>query len=135
MNEPVWLEKEALLHLHSSSLARFGGREGLRDEGLLESAVHRPINRFNYQGKDGIDLAALAASYAFGLAQNHAFIDGNKRMVLLACGVFLQRNGCKLVASSVDAYHAVSALAAGEIGEAEFAAWIRQNCKILSGVR
>lgn len=134
MNEPVWLEKAALLHLHSSSLARFGGSEGLRDNGLLESALHRPINRFNYQGQEGIDLADLAASYAFGVAHNHAFIDGNKRVALLACGVFLERNGCMLVASSVDAYRAITALAAGEIGEAGFAVWIRQNCKIRSNV-
>jgi death-on-curing protein len=128
VNEPNWVTKEALIHLHNSSLARFGGHEGLRDEGLLESALHRPINRYNYE--EGIDLADLAASYAFGVAQNHAFIDGNKRMALLACGVFLDINGCRLVASSVDAYHAIVALAAGEIGEREFAAWIRQNCKL-----
>ena len=130
MNEPIWLERESLLLLHGSSLARFGGSEGLRDDGLLESALHRPINLFNYQGQEGIDLADLAAAYAFGLAQNHAFIDGNKRIALLACGVFLERNGCMLVASSVDAYRAISALAAGEIAEREFAEWIRQNYKI-----
>jgi death on curing protein len=127
VNEPNWLKKEAILHLHNSTLARFGGHEGLRDEGLLESALYRPINRFNYE--EGVDLADLAASYAFGLAQNHAFVDGNKRMALLACGVFLERNGCALVASAVDAYYAITNLAAGLIGEHEFAAWIRENCK------
>lgn len=128
MNEPIWLKKEAILHLHGSNLTRFGGSEGLRDEGLLESALYRPINRFNYQ--EGIDLADLASSYAFGLARNHPFIDGNKRMALLACGIFLEINRCAFVAGPADAYNAITALAAGEIGEREFAAWLRQNCKM-----
>lgn len=128
MNEPVWLQKPAILHLHDSSVARFGGSEGLRDEGLLESALLRPVNRFSYE--DGLDLADLAASYSFALVRNHAFIDGNKRIALLACGVFLEINGCKFFAGDVDAYHAIVALAAGQIGEREFAAWLRQNCKI-----
>lgn len=134
MNEPVWLQKVAILHLHDASVARFGGSEGLRDEGLLESALLRPVNRFSYE--DGLDLADLAASYSFALVRNHAFVDGNKRIALLACGVFRDMNGCEFLASNADAYQAIMALAAGQIGELEFAAWLRQNCKIpVSGGR
>ena len=128
MNEPVWLQKPVILHLHDSTIARFGGSEGVRDEGLLESALHRPVNRFSYE--EGIDLADIAASYAFGFARDHPFIDGNKRIAFLACGVFLEINGCEFFAGNADAYHAIMALAAGQIGEREFAAWLRQNCKI-----
>ena len=125
MKEPVWLRIEAFVHLHDVSIARFGGSEGLRDKGLLESALDRPINVFNY--RDEIDLADLAASYAYGLSQNHPFVDGNKRAALLACGVFLEMNGWKLVADPADTYRAVVTLAAGKITEGEFAEWIRQN--------
>ena len=130
MNEPIWLQKSAIIYLHDSSIARFGGSEGLRDEGLLDSALNRPVNRFNYE--DGVDLADIAASYAFAFARNHAFVDGNKRIAFLACGVFLESNGAVIAASNADAYHAIIALAAGQIGEREFAVWLRQNCKFRS---
>lgn len=127
MKEPVWVEKEALLLLHSKALARFGGAEGLRDEGLLDSALARPHNAFHYDGQR--EIAALAASYAFGLAKNHPFVDGNKRAAFMAMGVFLAMNGWALTADSVDAIQAVMALAGGEIGEGEFAAWLKRNIK------
>jgi death-on-curing protein len=129
MKEPKWIEKNALLLLHRASLARFGGAEGIRDEGLLDSALARPINRFHYGQSDDTpcDLADLAASYAFGLVKNHAFVDGNKRAAFLASGVFLQVNGKKLDASAADAIAAMMALADGSIGEPEFAVWIRSN--------
>lgn len=125
MEEPVWIEKEALLLLHGTGLARFGGADGIRDEGLLESALARPLNLFHYGQAN--DLADLAASYAFGLVKNHAFIDGNKRAGFLACGLFLEMNGKALHAAVPDAIAAVIALADGSIGEREFGEWIRQN--------
>jgi death on curing protein len=127
MTEPVWVEKEALLLFHDKSLARFGGIEGMRDEGLLDSALARPSNAFRYDGLR--DVAGLAASYAFGLAKNHPFADGNKRAAFMAVGLFLGVNGLKLNAEPVDAIRAVVALAGGEIGEGEFAAWLRLHIK------
>ncbi len=125
MKEPIWLEREALLLLHGVALARFGGAEGIHDEGLLDSALSRPINLVRYRQAN--DLADLAASYAFGFAKNHPFVDGNKRMAFLACGVFLDLNGKTLDAEIPDAIAAVTALADGTIGEREFAVWIREN--------
>jgi death-on-curing protein len=127
MKEPVWIEKDALLILHAKSLVRFGGAEGLRDEGLLDSALARPRNAFHYDASR--DIAGLAASYAFGLARNHPFTDGNKRVAFLATGLLLALNGWELTALPADAIQAVMALAAGEIQEAEFAAWIKLSAK------
>ena len=127
MTEPVWVEKEALLLLHGKSLARFGGLEGVRDEGLLDSALARPLNAFHYDGLR--DIAWLAASYAFGLAKNHPFADGNKRAAFMAVGLFLGANGWELDVDPAEAIRAVLALAGGEIGEGEFAAWLRLHIK------
>ncbi|HWC63693.1 MAG TPA: type II toxin-antitoxin system death-on-curing family toxin [Rhizomicrobium sp.] len=127
MKEPVWVEKDALLLLHAKSLARFGGMEGMRDEGLLDSALARPRNAFHHHGVS--DIAGLAASYAFGLTRNHPFADGNKRAGFLAVGLFLAVNGRELNAEPVDAIRAMLALAGGEIGEGEFAAWLRLHIK------
>lgn len=125
MSAPIWVEKAALLKLHSISLARYGGPPGLRDEGLLESALARPANLFVYAGES--DLARLAAAYAYGIAKNHPFIDGNKRAALAAALTFLDRNGLKVDTASVDLADAVLALAAssGEEGEIAFADWLR----------
>ena len=120
-----WVDKQALLLLHDESLAEHGGAAGIRDEGLLESALGRPLNLDAY-GKP--DFADLAASYAIGLAKNHAFVDGNKRTAFLAAGVFLHLNGYRLGVSQVDATLTMLAVAAGELGEAGFAAWLRQHC-------
>ena len=125
MKEPIWLDRQALLLLHDTSLARFGGAEGIRDEGLFDSALARPLNRFSYEQES--DLADYSASYAFGLTRNHPFADGNKRAAFLACGVFLEQNGKTLHAKTTDAISAMLALADGTIGEREFAAWIRAN--------
>ena len=127
MKEPVWVEKEALLLLHSKALVRFGGAEGVRDHGLLDSALARPRNAFHYEGQT--DVAALTAAYAFGLAKNHPFTDGNKRMAFMAMGVFLAANGWTLEADSVDAIQAMVALAGSEIGESEYAAWLKRNIR------
>lgn len=125
MTEPVWLAKEALLLLHRESLRQFGGADGIRDEGLLDSALARPLNRFAYEEER--DLCRLAAAYAKGIAQNHPFVDGNKRAALAAAGVFLMLNGMELVAEPGMVTVAMLDLAAGEMTEDEFAAWLRDH--------
>lgn len=119
-----WIDKRLLLVLHDESLAEHGGASGLRDEGLLDSALARPLNLLPYGDPDAAD---LAASYGLGLAKNHAFVDGNKRAAFLEVGLFLTLNGYRLNASQTDATLTVMSLAAGEIDEAEFARWIRAN--------
>lgn len=121
-----WIDRRALDLLHDESIAEHGGASGVRDEGLLESALARPQNLLAYGDPD---VAALAAAYAFGLAKNHAFVDGNKRAAFLAVGMFLAINGWKLVTTQSEATLAVLALAAGEIDEEEFAAWVRDRIK------
>ena len=120
-----WVDKQALLLLHDESLAEHGGAAGIRDEGLLESALGRPLNLDAYGTPDFAD---LAASYAIGLAKNHAFVDGNKRTAFLATGVFLHLNGYRLSVSQVDATLTMLAVASGELDEAGFSAWLRQHC-------
>ncbi len=126
MKEPEWVERETVLTLHEQSLAQFGGSAGLRDEGLLESALGRPQNLFAY-GKP--TLFDLAASYAFGLAKNHPFIDGNKRIAFVTAVLFLELNGRRFQAEEVDATLRTLALAAGEMSEAEYAAWIKASSR------
>ncbi len=123
--EPRWISKKALLMLHEESLAMFGGASGLRDEGLLDSALARPLNTHAYNPDS--TLADLAASYGFGLAKNHAFVDGNKRAAFLSIGMFLAINGHKLVADQVDAIQTVLAVAAGELEERGLSVWIQKN--------
>ena len=127
MKEPAWVEKEALLLLHLKSLARFGGAEGVRDEGLLDSALARPRNAFHYDSQT--DIAALAAATAYGLARNHPFVDGNKRMAFMAMGVFLFVTGWDLKADIVEAIQAMTALADGAIDESQLTAWLKRNAK------
>ena len=121
-----WIDKRALLLLHGESLADHGGASGIRDEGLLDSALARPLNLVAYGEPD---LAALTAAYGFGIAKNHPFVDGNKRAAFLAVGLFLFLNGQRLNVTQADATVMVLALAAGEIDEAAFANWIRSNSK------
>lgn len=122
---PRWLDKRALLLLHQESLAQFGGASGIRDEGLMESALARPVNRHGYEAC--IDLVVLAADYGYGLARNHAFIDGNKRMALLAMGVFLAINGRRLRPDTIDAIRTTRRLAAGEMELEALVDWLRAN--------
>jgi death-on-curing protein len=117
-----WITRQALELLHYESLSLHGGAAGLRDEGLLESALARPLNLSAYGEPD---VAALAAAYGVGLAKNHAFVDGNKRAAFLAVGLFLGLNGFRLVTTQVDATLTMLAVAAGEIDEDRFAEWIR----------
>ena len=119
-----FVSRRALELLHDESLAEHGGRSGLRDEGLLESALARPHQLLAY---DEPDAAALAAAYGFGLIRNHAFVDGNKRVAFLATGLFLGLNGHRLVTSQVDATLTMVALAAGDLTEDEFAQWLRTH--------
>lgn len=125
MKEPIWLAKEALILLHRESLRQFGGADGLRDEGLLDSALGRPLNRFVNEGER--DLCRLAAAYAKGIAQNHPFMDGNKRAALAAAGVFLMLNGLEIAAEPGMVTVAMLDLAAGDMSEEEFAAWLRDH--------
>jgi death on curing protein len=122
-----WISKRALLLLHDESLAEHGGASGIRDEGLLESALARPENLAAYAESGEPDIAALAAAYCYGLAKNHPFIDGNKRAAFLAVGLFMALNGQRLIVSQAEATATVLALAASEITEAAFAAWLRAH--------
>lgn len=119
-----WVDTRLLLLLHDESLALHGGASGLRDAGLLDSALARPMNLVAYGSPDFADLAAC---YGGGLAKNHAFVDGNKRAAFLAVGLFLAMNGHRLTASQADATVAVLGIASGELTEAHFADWIRQH--------
>jgi death-on-curing protein len=121
-----WVDKTALVLLHDESLGEHGGAAGMRDEGLFESALARPENLAAYEDPD---IASLAATYGVGLAKNHPFVDGNKRAAFLAVGLFLALNGYRLCASQIDATNTMLAVAAGELSESDFAAWIRQNSK------
>lgn len=124
MTEPIWLTRELVGAIHFKQLKLFGGPAGLRDEGALESALGRPMNRWGY---DEGDLAALAAAYAFGIARNHPFVDGNKRASLLALVTFLGLNGIDFVADEAEAVVIIRSVAAGEVDEIGLARWIRDN--------
>ena len=119
-----WIDKRVLLLLHDESLAEHGGASGLRDEGLLDSALARPLNLAAYEQPD---VAALAASYALALAKNHAFVDGYKRTAFVALELCLALNGRVLNASAVECVTTILAVAAGEIDEATLADWISRN--------
>lgn len=120
----TWINRRALLLLHGESLVLHGGAQGIRDEGLLDSALSRPENLAAYGQPDVFD---CAAAYAFGLAKNHPFIDGNKRAGFLGAGMFLRLNGYRLTASQQDATLTMLALAASELSEADYADWLRQH--------
>ncbi len=122
MSDWKWIHRQVLLLLHDESLAEHGGATGLRDEGLLDSALARPVNLALYTQPD---VASLAASYGVGLAKNHPFIDGNKRAAFLSVGLFLAINGYRLRTSQADATLTVLEVASGDMDEAAFAQWIR----------
>jgi death-on-curing protein len=125
MAEPRWISKRAVLASHSEQITAHGGAEGLRDEGLLDSALGKPVNVFAYE--DGADLFRLAASYAFGIARNHPFVDGNKRTALVVSLAFLNLNGLDVEASKEEFYFTFLRLAEGGLTEDELAAWFRGN--------
>lgn len=124
MKEPYWLTREECLALHEMMLSQYGGSEGLRDENMLESALAKPRQLFAY-GKPA--MSDLGASYVFGVVKNHPFIDGNKRTGFMLGVGFLERNGHHFHASEADAAVRTLALAAGEMSEKEFAAWLKAN--------
>lgn len=126
MKKPAWVLREVVLILHEQSLAQFGGAPGVRDEGLLDSALGKPQNFFAY-GKPS--LFDLAASYAFGLVKNHPFIDGNKRVGFVVAVLFLELNGYKFQATEVDAALRTLSLAAGEMKEAAYSEWLKANSR------
>jgi death-on-curing protein len=126
MTEPRWLDIDIVLDFHAEQLALFGGADGLRDRGLLESALARPINKFAY---GETDLAVLAAAYGFGIARNHPFVDGNKRTALASMIVFLGLNRIDLDAPQEAATAIVLGLAAGEVTEDVLARWIAAHSK------
>jgi death-on-curing protein len=128
----LWIRRAFALACHDRQLAEHGGGGGVRDEGMLESALARPQQLHAY-GDPPPDLADLAASLAFGLARNHPFVDGNKRTAAVACEVFVMLNGASLDATDLDLYPVYIALADGSLSEADFAAWLRPRLKLVAG--
>ena len=124
LQEPLWITFEQAVAIHGRQLRRFGGAPGLRDEGMLRSALERPINKWRYE-QAPID--ELAAAYAFGLAKNHAFVDGNKRIAFMAMMVFLHKNGVAFSPDPAEATTIILSLAAGEVSEESLTRWIRDN--------
>jgi death-on-curing protein len=125
--EPRWLSRAMVVALHDESLARFGGQPGIRDPGLLDSAIARPRNRLAYE--PDTSLIRLAAGYGFGLAKNHAFVDGNQRIAVLSVAVFLALNGRRFDPDEVDEVDTILALAAGDLDEEQFAMWVAANTR------
>jgi death-on-curing protein len=123
-SEPLWITYEQAIAMHARQLRRFGGAAGLRDEGMLQSALERPINKWRYEQAE---LPELAAAYAFGLARNHAFVDGNKRIAFMSMMVFLRKNGVAFAPAPAHATMIILSLAAGEVSEASLTRWIRDN--------
>jgi death on curing protein len=124
MSEPFWLSRQMIEAIHDEQLAIYGGASGLRDEGMLESALDRPRNKWSYEHAE---LADLAAAYAFGIARNHPSVDGNKRDSLLALYTFLGVNGIDFDVPEAEAAAMILALAAGEVDEDGLTRWIRDN--------
>jgi death on curing protein len=122
--EPRWLTYEQVMAIHSRQLRRFGGAPGLRDEGMLRSALERPHNKWHYEQAE---LVGLAAAYGFGLAKNHAFVDGNKRIAFMAMASFLRKNDVRFAPDQARATAMMLSLAAGEVSEQSLARWITDN--------
>lgn len=123
MAEPVWIGREITLVYHELQIAEHGGSAGVRDLGLLESAIAKPKNLFAY-AEAALTMSRLAASYAFGIARNHPFIDGNKRTAMVVAFAFLELNGYDVLASQEEAYFGFLAVAGGETTEEELARWM-----------
>jgi len=128
----VWIRRAFALAIHDRQLSAHGGGSGVRDEGMLESALARPQQLYAH-GDPPPDLADLAASLAFGLARNHPFVDGNKRTAAVACETFVMLNGAVLEADDLELYPVYIALAEGSLSESDFAAWLRPRLKLVAG--
>lgn len=126
VDEPQWVRKDVVRAIHCRQLAEHGGAEGVRSEDMLASALHRPQARWAY-GEPRPDLAALAAAYAFGIARNHPFVDGNKRTALVVARIFLLLNGVTIAATSAEKFTTIMALADGRMEENELAHWLRER--------
>lgn len=126
MKKRVWILKDFVLSLHEELLSEHGGAPGIRDEGLLDSALARPQNIHSY---GNTDLFTLAAAYITGIIRNHPFIDGNKRTAFMTGYVFLSRNGKELIADEAEATQIMLALASTKVSEEDFAIWIKKNCQ------
>ena len=126
MDDPIWINEELATAIHSRQLAEHGGADGVRDQGLLESALARPRQLFAYSDPTP-DIPALGAAYAFAIAKNHAFLDGNKRTAYVVCRTFLILNGWDMTATRENRYAAFLALASGDWDEATFTAWLLSN--------
>ncbi len=126
--DPVWNAVELVEAIHQRQIAEHGGGDGVRNEGLLESALARPQHLFAYGGAD-VEVPALAASYAYGIARNHPFVDGNKRTGAVICEVFLELNGYVLLPDDPELYPVFLALAAGELEEDQLADWLRRHSR------
>jgi death-on-curing protein len=124
MTEPKWLSYDQAIAAHSRQLRRYGGAARLRDEGALRSALERPVNEWHYES---LELPELAAAYAFGLAKNHAVVDGNKRIAFISMVAFLRKNGVAFAPDQAQAAAIIIAVAAGEVSEESLARWIRDN--------
>lgn len=124
MSEPEWFTYEQAIAAHSLQLRRFGGAPGLRDEGALRSALARPVNKWHYEQAE---LPEFAAAYAFGLAKNHAFVDGNMRIAFISMMAFLHKNGIPFGPDQAQATAIMIAVAAGEVSQESLARWIRDN--------
>ncbi|MGI4939301.1 MAG: type II toxin-antitoxin system death-on-curing family toxin [Janthinobacterium lividum] len=127
MTEPEFLEPDVVLFLHDQALREYGGIQGVKNEDLLHSALGRPINKLAYADPDALDLFDLAAAYAYGLASNHSFNDGNKRTAWSSCMLFLKANGTGTNVMASDAVEQMVRLATGTLDEPSFAAWLRQS--------
>ncbi len=127
MSEPEFLSTDAVVFMHDHALREYGGAHGVQKDDLLESALGRPVNKWASSDPGIVDLFDLAAAYAFGLASNHAFTDGNKRTAWSACALFLKLNGAAVSAPAPVIIETVVRLAAGQVDEAGFAAWLRSR--------
>lgn len=128
-DDPKWILKSVVLAIHDEQLAEHGGSRGLRDEGLLESALARPQQLHHYED-GGLDLIELAAAYGFAIAKNHPFVDGNKRTSAVVTELFLVMNGVDYDASDVDIVNTWVSLAGGEMDENELVNWLRERCEL-----
>ena len=126
--DPVWVSAELVEAVHERQIAEHGGGAGIRDRGLLESALAKPRQLYAY-GDEDVDISALAAAYGYGIARNHAFVDGNKRTAYVVMRLFLVLNGWELVARMPDRYTTMIDLAAGHLAELELADWLRANSR------
>ena len=124
MSEPIWLPERTVYIIHDRQIARHGGASGLRDEGLLQGALQRPINKWQYENSDTF---GCAAAYAFGVAKAHAFVDGNKRTAFVTSVTFLRLNGWHFVTEPVEGVTFMEDLASGAVSEESFRNWLEQS--------